>query len=88
MITGSAFAIRRDLFFHLGGYDEGLIIWNGENYEIALKLWLCSGGILQIPCSKTYHLAKLYTAYRNTENPMDWEGRNLKRIAEVNELEQ
>ena len=29
-MTGGCYAIRRDLFFHLGGYDEGLLIWNGK----------------------------------------------------------
>lgn len=82
-VAGSSYAIRRDHFFHLGGYDDNLIIWNGENYEISLKLWLCSDGILEIPCSRAYHLSKLKTAYRKTDIPVDFVGKNLKRIAEV-----
>lgn len=82
-MTGGAYAIRRDLFFHLGGYDEKLIIWNGENYEMSLKLWLCSGGILQVPCSRVMHLMKLHTAHRYENQPFDFVARNLKRVAEV-----
>ena len=82
-MTGGSYAIRRDHFFHLGGYDEGLLIWNGENYELGLKLWLCDGGMLECPCSRVTHLSKLHSAYRNTEKPMDFIGRNLKRVAEV-----
>lgn len=34
VLLGCAFAIRKDYFFDLGGYDEQLMIWNGENYEV------------------------------------------------------
>lgn len=66
-----------------GGYDEGLLIWNGENYELCIKLWLCSSGLLQVPCSRVAHLSKVLSAHRNTETPTDFSGRNLKRVAEV-----
>lgn len=82
-MTGGAYAIRRDRFFHLGGYDEELLIWNGENYEMSIKLWLCSGGIFEIPCSRVCHLSKTHSAYRETETPTDFIGYNLKRVAEV-----
>lgn len=82
-MTGGSYAIRRDHFFHLGGYDENLLIWNGENYELSIKLWLCGGGMFEIPCSRVAHLSKMHSAYRETEKPIDFVGRNLKRVAEV-----
>ncbi|XP_070509541.1 N-acetylgalactosaminyltransferase 4-like [Chironomus tepperi] len=82
-MTGGAYAIRREHFFHLGGYDEELRIWNGENYELSLKLWLCSGGIFTVPCSRIVHLSKQFSAYRDTGDKSDFVGRNLKRVAEV-----
>lgn len=82
-MTGGAYAIRRDHFFHLGGYDEGLIIWNGENWELSIKLWLCGGGMFEVPCSRVAHLSKVHSAYRMPETPMDFVGFNLKRVAEV-----
>lgn len=82
-MTGGAYAIMREHFFYLGGYDEQLIIWNGENYELSLKLWLCSGGIVQVPCSRIIHLSKLHTAYRNNLEKTDFIAHNLKRVVEV-----
>lgn len=82
-MTGGSYAIRRDHFLHLGGYDENLLIWNGENYELSIKLWLCGGGMFEIPCSRVAHLSKVHSAYRSTEEPIDFVGRNLKRVAEV-----
>ncbi|CRK95802.1 CLUMA_CG009258, isoform A [Clunio marinus] len=82
-MTGGAYAIRREHFLYLGGYDEGLLIWNGENYELSIKLWLCSGGLFEVPCARAVHLSKAHSAYRNTKEVTDFEGRNLKRVAEV-----
>lgn len=82
-MTGGAYAIRREHFFYLGAYDENLKIWNGENYELSLKLWLCSGGILQVPCSRVIHLSKMHTSYRVSPDGIDYSAYNLKRVAEV-----
>lgn len=38
IMLGCAFAIRRDYFFDLGAYDEQLMIWNGENYEVSSSI--------------------------------------------------
>jgi polypeptide N-acetylgalactosaminyltransferase len=60
-----------------------ILIFTGENYELSLKLWLCSGGILQVPCSRVIHLSKTKTAYRKSPDGSDFSAYNLKRIAEV-----
>lgn len=56
IMLGAAFAIRRDFFFDLGGYDEGLLIWNGEQIELSLKLHLCGGDLVEVPCSRINHV--------------------------------
>ena len=37
-MVGAAFAIRKDYFQHLGGYDPGMKIWGGENIELSWKV--------------------------------------------------
>ena len=51
-MTGGAYAIDRKYFFELGGYDQGMFLYNGENYELSFKLHLCGGSLLRIPCSR------------------------------------
>lgn len=84
VMTGGAYAIRKDYFFELGGYDEGLYIWNGENYELSFKLALCGGRLLGCPCSHVAHTSKLRSKYReNYDYGFDFCAKNLKRVATV-----
>lgn len=81
-MLGGVFAIRKDYFFYLGGYDEQLEIWNGENYELSFKLWLCGGQILEVACSRVGHTFRNHNIWR--EKPgHDFLAQNFKRVAEV-----
>ncbi|XP_030371943.1 polypeptide N-acetylgalactosaminyltransferase 8 [Scaptodrosophila lebanonensis] len=86
IMNGGLFAIRKQWFFELGAYDEGLRVWGGEQFELSLKLWLCGGRILEVPCARVGHLFRhgdyqvRYTQRNNERKAIE---RNYKRIAEV-----
>jgi len=75
---GSLFAMRRDEFWRLGGYDEGLYVWGGENTELALKTWMCGGRIVMNPCSRVGHM------FRKSANLMkkQWPPKIPPKLAE------
>ena len=57
---GALFAIRKSEFWRLGAYDRGIYVWGAENMELSLKIWLCGGRLVQVPCSSSGHM------YRNS----------------------
>lgn len=39
MLGGFCLAMRRDVFERSGGFDEGLILWGGDDAEMCFRLW-------------------------------------------------
>ncbi|XP_035998692.1 polypeptide N-acetylgalactosaminyltransferase 10 [Fundulus heteroclitus] len=81
VMAGGLFAVDRKWFWELGGYDTGLEIWGGEQYEISFKVWMCGGRMEDIPCSRVGHIYRKYVPYKIPGGISL--AKNLKRVAEV-----
>ncbi|XP_070567014.1 polypeptide N-acetylgalactosaminyltransferase 5-like [Ptychodera flava] len=84
-MPGGLFSINRKQFLKLGGFDDGMEIWGGENLEESIKVWLCNGSIEIIPCSRVGHVYRSVQPYSfpGKASVMDTIERNAIRVAEV-----
>ena len=82
---GCALAINRKYFFEIGAYDEGMLIWGGENLEISFRNWMCGGSIYVLPCSRVGHIFRRFLPYTFPDlyGSAGVINRNLQRAAEV-----
>jgi len=79
-MPGGLFAISRAYFKQLGWYDSGMKIWGGENIELSLKVWMCGGRVIVVPCSRIGHIFKSVSHGFPEGFSVS---KNLNRVAEV-----
>ncbi|UXI22034.1 plexin-B [Sarcoptes scabiei] len=85
--AGGLLAINKNFFFELGGYDDGLLVWGGENFELSFKVWQCGGQLLWVPCSRVGHIYRPFMPYSFGKLANKRKGPlvliNYKRVIEV-----
>jgi GT2 family glycosyltransferase/cephalosporin hydroxylase len=87
-IPGQSFAIRRDVYDAIGGWDRGLLAW-GSDASLSLRLWCLGYNVVHVPSARVAHrFASGFSTYR----PHWWEifanrNRILRSLGTPEEIE-
>ncbi|XP_010610015.1 probable polypeptide N-acetylgalactosaminyltransferase 8 [Fukomys damarensis] len=74
-------AANRLFLGEIGGLDDGMLVYGGENVELSLRVWQCGGKIEVLPCSRVAHVERHHKPYA-----LDLGAalkRNALRVAEI-----
>ncbi|KAL4006080.1 hypothetical protein ACER0C_005793 [Sarotherodon galilaeus] len=71
----------RKFLGEIGGLDEGMKVYGGENVELGIRVWTCGGSIEVVPCSKIAHIERAHKPYMPDLGPAM--KRNALRVAEI-----
>ncbi|XP_071100671.1 polypeptide N-acetylgalactosaminyltransferase 1-like [Haliotis cracherodii] len=82
VMVGTAYAVDKQYFAEIGGFDDKMKVWGGENLEIAWRVWMCGGRLVHLPCSKVGHIARVQP-YKFPGGRRETEVFNYKRAVDV-----
>ncbi|HBV97891.1 MAG: hypothetical protein JL50_07615 [Peptococcaceae bacterium BICA1-7] len=78
LLPGGCLAVRAEVFWKVGGFDRGFIIWGREDEEISLKMWLFGYRLGVCPDARILHIFRERHPYTVTWEHVDY---NLLRMA-------
>ena len=81
-LMGCAFAIPRDLYEDLRGFDPHMFCWGAEDLDLGLKSWLMGHPILHDPEAVISH--RFQTRFENFQVPVEQLVANQLRLARKN----
>lgn len=64
-VSGAAFAVRKDVFEKLGGFDADFFLYM-EDVDLSLRARLAGYRVLYVPCSVVYHNYALHFGPQKT----------------------
>jgi GT2 family glycosyltransferase len=67
LLPGCCWAMRRDTFQEIGGFDEGMICWGTEDSEMSVRLWLLGYELRLLPQVEAVHLFRVERPF-----PVEW----------------
>ena len=80
-MAGGLFAVNREYWNELGGYDLDMGGWGGENLELSFRVWTCGGQQEIHPCSHIGHIFRSSHPYKVKDGFGEVYLRNSARLA-------
>lgn len=80
VMNGAVLMIKKDHFYELGGFDEGIEVEDAARLEMSFKIHLCGGTLLKVPCSR---VAKVYKNLIMSNKYLETLLKDNKRVVEV-----
>lgn len=78
LLPGGCLAVKAGVFFDVGQFDRGFMVWGREDEEISLKMWLFGYRLGVNPVVKILHVFRERHPYTVTWDNVDY---NLLRMA-------
>ncbi|CAK9102562.1 unnamed protein product, partial [Durusdinium trenchii] len=87
VMPGGLFAMDREYYWELGGYDPEIRYYGAEHVEMSFRIWMCGGTLEVMPCSNIGHIYREFDRFGVDRQLKSDIGkildRNDARVAEV-----